>query len=109
RSGDRRHRAPVRRPRRAAGGPRRRRRPGVIRLTLAEVAGLTGGTLSGGDPGTTVTGDVTLDSRTVAAGDLFVAVAGERVDGHDFLRAAAAAGAVAALCGRPDPSLPCVV
>jgi UDP-N-acetylmuramoyl-tripeptide--D-alanyl-D-alanine ligase len=45
----------------------------------------------------------------VAAGDLFVAVPGERVDGHDFLGAAADAGAVAALCGRPDGALPCVV
>jgi UDP-N-acetylmuramoyl-tripeptide--D-alanyl-D-alanine ligase len=81
----------------------------VIRLTLAEVAELTGGTLHGGDPGTTVTGAVTLDSRTVGAGDLFVAVAGERVDGHDFLPAAAAAGAAGALGSRPDTALPCVV
>ena len=61
----------------------------MIGLTLAEVAELTGGTLAAGDPGTTVTGAVTLDSRAVGAGDLFVAVAGERVDGHDFLAAAA--------------------
>ncbi len=81
----------------------------MIRLTLAEVADLTGGTLTGGDPAAAVTGAVTLDSRTVAPGDLFVAVAGERVDGHDFLGAAAAAGAVAALAGRTDPALPCVV
>ncbi|WP_040336699.1 UDP-N-acetylmuramoyl-tripeptide--D-alanyl-D-alanine ligase [Candidatus Blastococcus massiliensis] len=81
----------------------------MIAVTLAEVAELTGGTLSGGDPGTSVTGAVTLDSRTVGAGDLFVAVAGERVDGHDFIGAAADAGAVAALGTRPDPALPCVV
>jgi len=81
----------------------------MIGLTLAEVAELTGGTLTAGDPGATVTGAVTLDSRAVGAGDLFVAVAGERVDGSDFLAAAAAAGAVGALCARPDPALPCVV
>jgi UDP-N-acetylmuramoyl-tripeptide--D-alanyl-D-alanine ligase len=86
----------------------------MIVLGLAEVAELTGGKLSGlgeaamtGDA--TVTGAVTLDSRTVAPGDLFVAVAGERVDGHDFLGAAAAAGAVAAVTTRADPALPCVV
>ena len=56
-----------------------------------------------------VTGTVTLDSRTVGPGDLFVAFAGERVDGHDFLVAAAAAGAVAALSSRPDDALPTVV
>ncbi|RBY79221.1 UDP-N-acetylmuramoyl-tripeptide--D-alanyl-D-alanine ligase [Blastococcus sp. TF02-09] len=81
----------------------------MIGLTLAEVAELTGGTLTGGNPGTTVSGAVTLDSRAVGPGDLFVAVAGERVDGHDFLAAAAAAGAVGALCARPDAALPCVV
>jgi UDP-N-acetylmuramoyl-tripeptide--D-alanyl-D-alanine ligase len=80
----------------------------MIDLTLAEVAELTGGALSG-PADARVTGKVTLDSRTVAPGDLFVAVAGERVDGHDFLGAAAAAGAVAALGTRPDDALPTVV
>jgi UDP-N-acetylmuramoyl-tripeptide--D-alanyl-D-alanine ligase len=80
----------------------------VIVLTLAEVAELTGGKLTGDGHGR-VTGRVTLDSRAVEAGDLFVAVAGERVDGHDFLGAAATAGAVAALSARPDGALPTVV
>ncbi|MCF6509496.1 UDP-N-acetylmuramoyl-tripeptide--D-alanyl-D-alanine ligase [Blastococcus sp. MG754426] len=80
----------------------------MIRLSLHEVAQLAGGRLEG-PPDGAVTGAVTLDSRAVAPGDLFVAVAGERVDGHDFLGAAAAAGAVAALVARPDPALPCVV
>ncbi|MGY2004648.1 UDP-N-acetylmuramoyl-tripeptide--D-alanyl-D-alanine ligase [Blastococcus sp. SYSU DS1024] len=80
----------------------------MIRLSLAEVAELTGGRLPVPSDGA-VTGKVTLDSRAVAPGDLFVAVVGERVDGHDFLGAAAAAGAVAALATRPDPALPCVV
>src|SRR3954452_5701020 len=77
----------------------------MIELTLAEVAELTGGALTGAE-GARVTGKVTVDSRAVAPGDLFVAVPGERVDGHDFLGAAAAAGAVAALTTRPDPALP---
>jgi UDP-N-acetylmuramoyl-tripeptide--D-alanyl-D-alanine ligase len=80
----------------------------MIPLTLAEVAEFAGGRLTG-PGGATVTGSVTLDSRTLAPGDLFVAVVGERVDGHDFLAAAAASGAVAALCSRPDDALPCVV
>jgi UDP-N-acetylmuramoyl-tripeptide--D-alanyl-D-alanine ligase len=80
----------------------------MIVLTLAEVAALTDGQLTGPGDGT-VTGSVTIDSRTVAPGDLFVAVPGERVDGHDFLGAAAAAGAVGALTTRPDGALPCVV
>ena len=80
----------------------------MIALTLAEVAALTGGALTGPSDAA-VTGGVTLDSRTVAAGDLFVAVAGERVDGHDFLPAATAAGAVGAITTRAHDGLPCVV
>lgn len=40
---------------------------------------------------------VTTDTRTLAAGDLFVALKGERFDGHDFLAAAFERGAAAAL------------
>jgi len=40
---------------------------------------------------------VATDSRTLAAGDLFVAINGERFDGHDFVAAAFERGAVAAL------------
>jgi UDP-N-acetylmuramoyl-tripeptide--D-alanyl-D-alanine ligase len=40
---------------------------------------------------------VSTDSRSIAAGDLFVALRGERFDGHDFLKAVAAARAAAAM------------
>ena len=40
---------------------------------------------------------VHTDTRSLRAGDLFVALRGERFDAHDFLPQAAAAGAVAAL------------
>ena len=80
----------------------------MIALTLTEIAELTGGELVGASE-VWVTGSVTLDSRILAGGDLFVAVAGERVDGHEFLGAAAAAGAAGALCARPHDALPCVV
>ncbi|MGY1697277.1 UDP-N-acetylmuramoyl-tripeptide--D-alanyl-D-alanine ligase [Geodermatophilus sp. SYSU D00814] len=80
----------------------------MIALSLAEVARAVGAAVPPGAGDVTVTG-VTLDSRSVSAGDLFVAVAGERVDGHDFLDAAAAAGAVAALTTRPGGPLPALV
>jgi UDP-N-acetylmuramoyl-L-alanyl-D-glutamate--2,6-diaminopimelate ligase len=51
-----------------------------------------------------VTG-VTKDSRTVRSGSLFVASRGLNVDGHDFLAAAAAAGATAAIVARPVPEV----
>ena len=42
---------------------------------------------------------VTSDSRTVAPGDVFVALAGAKADGAGFAAAAAASGAVAVVCG----------
>lgn len=51
-----------------------------------------------------------VDSRRVQPGDLFVAARGERVDGHDYIDAAARRGAVAALTARPvDAPIPCLV
>jgi UDP-N-acetylmuramoyl-tripeptide--D-alanyl-D-alanine ligase len=46
---------------------------------------------------------VTIDSRAVPAAALFIALRGERVDGHDFAAAALAAGAVALLVERRLP------
>ena len=55
-------------------------------LTLAQIAESCGGTLIGGNEAKeyTVTG-VEIDSRRVKAGDLFVAIPGEKVDGHKFI------------------------
>ncbi len=58
---------------------------------------------------------VATDSRVLGPGQLFVALRGERFDGHDFLAAAASAGAAAALvdarwyADNPAPPLPVVV
>ncbi|WP_439105694.1 UDP-N-acetylmuramoyl-tripeptide--D-alanyl-D-alanine ligase [Congregibacter sp.] len=53
---------------------------------------------------------VAIDSRQVGPGDLFVALPGERVDGHDFIDAAVAQGATAALVERPvEASIPCLL
>lgn len=52
---------------------------------------------------------VTDDSREVAPGYLFIAVQGQRVNGHDFLEEAAEQGAVAAVGEAPaDPEIPYV-
>ena len=60
-------------------------------------------------PDAAVTGFGT-DTRALRAGDVFVAVRTERRDGHDFLGAARAQGAAAALVGRPvDADLPQLV
>jgi len=72
----------------------------VIPLTLAQIAQITGGQLTG-PPEALVTGEVVIDSRRAGPGGLFAALAGERSDGHDFAAAAVAAGAVAVLATRP--------
>ncbi len=45
--------------------------------------------------------DITLDSREVTRGSIFIALKGYSVDGHDFIESALANGAVAVLCERP--------
>lgn len=74
----------------------------MIRLTAAEVAAATEGTLGEGtDPEALVTADAVVDSRLTRPGSLFVAVAGESTDGHDYAAAAFGAGASLALVDRP--------
>ena len=68
----------------------------MLRMTLAEVARVTGGRVAGGAPGLEVRG-VSTDSRSVEPGRLFVALRGERFDAHDFMRGAFEAGAAAAV------------
>src|SRR5438045_1235938 len=73
-------------------------------LTAAEVAAVTGGRVVSGDPQTRIA-RWSIDSRTVGAGDLFVAIHGERFDGHEFAAAALAAGALGVVVARV-PVLP---
>lgn len=49
---------------------------------------------------------VSTDTRTIHAGDLFVALVGERFDAHDFLAAAAEAGATGAVVSRIPEGAP---
>lgn len=64
--------------------------------SLAFVGAASGAVLQHGSPETLVQG-VCCDSRQVQPGDLFVALTGERFDGHQFVAEAAQRGAVAAL------------
>ncbi|WP_028932995.1 UDP-N-acetylmuramoyl-tripeptide--D-alanyl-D-alanine ligase [Pseudonocardia spinosispora] len=73
----------------------------MIPITLAEVASAVGGRLHQATGEELVTGSVEFDSRALTGGGLFVAIPGERVDGHDFAAAAHAAGAVGVLAARP--------
>ena len=72
----------------------------MIDLTLGEIAEIVGGRLIGGEPSTAVTGSVEFDSRRLTPGGLFLALPGERVDGHEFVGRALDAGAAGALVAR---------
>jgi len=73
-----------------------------VHLTVGQILSATGGRLAAGSADATV-GGVSTDSRTVGAGACFFALAGERFDGHQFLQAAARAGA-AALVASDGPA-----
>ena len=81
-------------------------------LTLAQIIEAARGSantpLTAGGLENSVNGFV-VDSRSVRPGALFVAIAGENVDGHDFAQDAVQAGAVAVLASRELPDVPCIV
>jgi UDP-N-acetylmuramoyl-tripeptide--D-alanyl-D-alanine ligase len=66
-------------------------------MNLAEAAAMIDGRASGGNPRFT---GVSTDTRTLRAGDLFVALRGEKFDGHAFLLQAKNGGASAAMVDR---------
>ncbi len=71
----------------------------MIEMSLAEVAAVTAGRLHRATGAERVTA-VEFDSRQVGPGGLFLALPGERADGHDFAASAVAAGAAAVLAAR---------
>ncbi|MCG3134786.1 MAG: UDP-N-acetylmuramoyl-tripeptide--D-alanyl-D-alanine ligase [Planctomycetes bacterium] len=72
---------------------------------VAEAARRTRGDIEGLSRNAAVRG-VTIDSREVAPGDLFVALPGSKAHGHEFVAGALRAGAVAALVEPTFPPLP---
>src|SRR4051794_33493637 len=80
----------------------------MIAMTLREIAGVTGGAVAEEAAGVVVTGPAFLDSRQPVEGGLFLAIAGEHADGHEFAASALAGGAVAVLGSRAVPG-PAVV
>ncbi|MEP7764898.1 UDP-N-acetylmuramoyl-tripeptide--D-alanyl-D-alanine ligase [Sanguibacter sp. 25GB23B1] len=80
----------------------------MIDLTAAEIAQVTGGELTA-SPELVVRGTVETDSRKVGPDGLFVAIVGERTDGHDHAQTAVDAGAALVLASRAIEGTPCVV
>jgi len=63
-------------------------------MRLSEVASVVDGKLSGGDCFFT---GVSIDSRKIQSGDLFVAIPGEKFDGHNYVVKAEESGAIASM------------
>jgi len=82
-------------------------------FSVEELATITGGKLIGPDTG--LVSGVSTDSRTIAPGELFVPLSGDRFDGHDYIAALAGQGLRACLCSEtwlqihtPPTSLSCI-
>src|SRR5580700_9268652 len=76
-----------------------------MQWTITQVAGAVGARTGAGlDPLARVAG-VSIDSRTVRAGELFVAIHGPRHDGHDHVASALGRGAIAAVVAEPQAHL----
>jgi UDP-N-acetylmuramoyl-tripeptide--D-alanyl-D-alanine ligase len=73
-----------------------------VMMTLGEAASALGARNPGVDGGFS---RAISDSRAVQYGDLFVALKGERFDGHDFVTKAAELGAAGVLVSRPLPDI----
>jgi UDP-N-acetylmuramoyl-tripeptide--D-alanyl-D-alanine ligase len=74
-------------------------------LQAGQLALAMNGTLVAGDPGQPVQG-FSIDSRGVVPGDLFFAIRGERLDGHQFAGAALQAGACGVVVESPPVGRP---
>ena len=81
-------------------------------LAVAAIADIAQGRLNGaarelGDQALAL--GFSVDSRSIEPGQVFVATAGERVDGHDFAFSALERGAIAVLSERDVPRVPCII
>ena len=70
-----------------------------MHFTASEIVEKTGGRLVRGKPNTVING-VSTDSRTLIAGDLFVAIIGKNFDGHDFVSQVEQNGAVGVVVSK---------
>lgn len=74
-------------------------------FTIQEIIEATGAELVNGDARGSVSG-VSIDSRTIKAGEVFVAIEGGRFDGHNFIAQAQASGAKCVIVSRKLKNLP---
>ena len=76
-------------------------------LTIYEIVKAVNG--SYGYPSTEIVSNVSTDTRKITPGSVFIAIKGERFDGHDYVKKAAELGAVAAITERPVEGVKCII
>ncbi|WP_395744057.1 UDP-N-acetylmuramoyl-tripeptide--D-alanyl-D-alanine ligase [Prosthecobacter sp.] len=82
----------------------------MIPVSLQTLAQFAAGTLRG--DGARLVTNVNTDSRKISAGDVFVALVGDKFDAHDFVPQVAESGAAAVVVSKVNPAwgtLPCAV
>lgn len=77
----------------------------MISLRFSDLAAVTGGTLYNTDQAARLFSGVSIDSRSIKPGELFVALRGSRVDGHDYIDQAIRNGAAGIVTERHNPRL----
>ncbi|MGQ9608047.1 MAG: UDP-N-acetylmuramoyl-tripeptide--D-alanyl-D-alanine ligase [bacterium] len=78
-------------------------------FTIKDIIKATDGRLIKGNPDTIVS-DISTDSRTLNEGDLFVALIGERFDGHSFIKQAIERGAIGVVVSKDvNQNIGCVI
>jgi UDP-N-acetylmuramoyl-tripeptide--D-alanyl-D-alanine ligase len=78
-----------------------------MKFRVGEIAAATGGKIVAGRP-ETAAGEIGTDTRTLGKGQTFLAIRGERFDGHDFLEEAVRRGAACLVVDREDRLPPSV-
>ncbi|WP_028563907.1 UDP-N-acetylmuramoyl-tripeptide--D-alanyl-D-alanine ligase [Paenibacillus pinihumi] len=79
----------------------------MIRRTLGQIQSMiTGSELCGNAADDTVITGVSINTRTLKPGNLYIPIAGERFNGHSFAELAIEAGAAALLWNRYEPNPP---
>lgn len=78
-------------------------------FTIKDIIKATNGQLISGNL-TTIVNSISTDSRTLKEGDLFVALIGERFDGHDFIKQAIERGAIGFIVSKEiDQDIGCII
>ncbi|NLK70334.1 MAG: UDP-N-acetylmuramoyl-tripeptide--D-alanyl-D-alanine ligase [Clostridiales bacterium] len=75
------------------------------KILLSDIARTVGGTI---DIKSEI-GEISTDTRQLIAGSVFIAIRGERFDGHDYVAKAFEKGAVAAITEKQIENYPCII